>query len=89
MLPKFFVGGRAHAAQLATLQRGFQQVGGIHRPPGGRAAGRPTVPSLLALEMQTNPFLRADDPALKTAVGMPEATAEQVFAEIRARKDKF
>ena len=54
-----------------------------------RAAGRPTVPSLLALEMQTNPFLRADDPALKTAVGMPEATAEQVFAEIRARKDKF
>ena len=54
-----------------------------------RAAGRPTVPSLLALETQTNPFLRADVPALKTAVGMPEATAEQVFAEIRARKDKF
>ena len=54
-----------------------------------RAAGRPTVPSLLALEMQTNPFLRADDPALQAAVGMPGAAAEQVFAEIRARKDKF
>ena len=54
-----------------------------------RAAGRPTVPSLLALEMQTNPFLRADDPALQAAVGMAGATAEQVFTEIRARKDKF
>jgi hydroxyacylglutathione hydrolase len=54
-----------------------------------RAAGRPTVPSLLALEMQTNPFLRADDPALQAAVGMAGATAERVFTEIRARKDKF
>ena len=54
-----------------------------------RAAGRPTVPSPLALELQTNPFMRADDPALKAAMGMPGSTAGQVFAEIRARKDKF
>ena len=54
-----------------------------------RAAGRPTVPSPLALEMQTNPFMRADDPALKAAMGMPGSTAGQVFAEIRARKDEF
>jgi hydroxyacylglutathione hydrolase len=43
----------------------------------------------LALEMQTNPFLRADDPALQAAVGMAGATAEQVFTEIRAQKDRF
>ena len=54
-----------------------------------RAAGQATVPSLLALELQTNPFLRADDPALQAAVGMPGATAEQVFTEIRSRRDKF
>jgi hydroxyacylglutathione hydrolase len=54
-----------------------------------RAAGQATVPSPLALELQTNPFLRADDPALQAAVGMPGATAEQVFTEIRSRRDKF
>jgi hydroxyacylglutathione hydrolase len=54
-----------------------------------RAAGRPTVPSVLEEEMRTNPFLRADNPALKAAIGMADASDEDVFAEIRARKDKF
>lgn len=54
-----------------------------------RAAGRFTVPCLLALEKQTNPFLRADDPALARAIGMPDATAIEVFTEIRRMKDKF
>lgn len=54
-----------------------------------RAAGRPTVPSALDEEMRTNPFLRADDPQLKAAVGMTDAYDVDVFAEIRARKDKF
>jgi hydroxyacylglutathione hydrolase len=54
-----------------------------------RAAGRFTVPSLLGLEKQTNPFLRADDPALAAALGMRDATAVEVFTEIRRRKDKF
>lgn len=54
-----------------------------------RAADEPTVPSTLALERRTNPFLRATDPALKSAIGMPDAAPEAVFAEIRARKDRF
>ena len=54
-----------------------------------RAAGRPTVPSALDDEMRTNPFLRADDPTLKAAIGMADASDVDVFAEIRARKDKF
>eukprot|EP00043_Microstomoeca_roanoka_P023687 m.259125 g.259125 ORF g.259125 m.259125 type:complete len:631 (-) comp34017_c0_seq1:207-2099(-) len=37
VLTELLVGGRAHAAQLAALQRGFQQVRGIHRPARGRA----------------------------------------------------
>jgi hydroxyacylglutathione hydrolase len=54
-----------------------------------RAQGMPTVPVPLQLELATNPFLRAHLPALKTAVGQPDADDVTVFAEIRARKDKF
>ena len=54
-----------------------------------RAKGEPTVPSTLEEEIATNPFLRADVPAFQTAIGMPNAPAVEVFAETRARKDKF
>ncbi len=54
-----------------------------------RAEGKATVPSLLSSECATNPFLRADDVALKNAVGFPNASAAEVFAEIRKRKDNF
>ena len=54
-----------------------------------RAASLPTVPSTLALEKATNPFLRADDPHLKSAIDLPHASDAEVFAEIRGRKDKF
>ncbi len=54
-----------------------------------RAAGQTTVPTTLALECATNPFLRADDPALKSAIGLPNGSDVDVFTEIRARKDKF
>ncbi len=54
-----------------------------------RAAGRPTVPSTLGEEKRSNPFLRADDPALAAAVGLPQEDASAVFAEVRRRKDRF
>lgn len=54
-----------------------------------RARGTPTVPVPLQVELDTNPYLRAHLPALKTAVGLPDADDVTVFAEIRARKDKF
>lgn len=54
-----------------------------------RAAGHPTVPSTLAEEKATNPFLRADDPALAAALGLAGADPVRVFAEIRGRKDRF
>ena len=54
-----------------------------------RAQGRFTVPSLLALEQQTNPYLRADVPALAAAIGMTGADPADIFAEVRRRKDKF
>ena len=53
------------------------------------AAGRSTVPSLLGDEKKQNVFLRADVPAVAAAVGMAGRPAAEVFAEVRARKNKF
>ena len=48
-----------------------------------------TVPSSILLERTTNCFLRADTPELKAALGMQDAQAVEVFAELRRHKDVF
>ncbi|MEO0504219.1 MAG: hydroxyacylglutathione hydrolase C-terminal domain-containing protein, partial [Pseudomonadota bacterium] len=53
------------------------------------AEGEPTVPSTLAEELATNPFLRADDPAIQAHLGMDGADPVDVFVEIRTRKNNF
>jgi hydroxyacylglutathione hydrolase len=53
------------------------------------AAGGHTAPTTLGLERHTNPFLRPDDPGIRRHLGMEKAEDWEVFAEIRARKDKF
>ena len=53
-----------------------------------RARNEPTVPMPLSRELDTNPFLRADNPALQTAMGHT-GDAVATFAEIRGRKDRF
>ncbi len=47
------------------------------------------MPVALGEELATNPFLRASQPALKQAIGMPDAPDAEVFAEVRTRKDNF
>ncbi|PWK59488.1 hydroxyacylglutathione hydrolase [Roseicyclus mahoneyensis] len=54
-----------------------------------RAAGRPTVPSTLAEELATNPFLRATDPSIARTLDLSGADATTVFARIRSLKDAF
>jgi hydroxyacylglutathione hydrolase len=54
-----------------------------------RAAGQPTLPTTIALEKATNPFLRADAPDLMRGLGMANADPAKVFAEMRTRKDRF
>jgi hydroxyacylglutathione hydrolase len=53
------------------------------------AEGRATLPTTLGQEKATNPFLRADRPEVAAAVGLPDAPAAEVFAELRRRKDRF
>lgn len=49
---------------------------------GGR-----TTPTTIGLEKATNPFLRATAAEVARHVGLPDAEAAIVFAEIRRRKD--
>jgi hydroxyacylglutathione hydrolase len=51
--------------------------------------GEPTIPVTIGDEKLANPFLRADVPDLAVDVGMAGKPAEEVFAEIRGRKDRF
>ncbi|MCL2309272.1 MAG: hydroxyacylglutathione hydrolase [Proteobacteria bacterium] len=58
-----------------------------------RDADKPSVPSTLAEERATNPFLRVDVPAVRAAAhaysGLPCTTAPETFAALRAWKDSF
>jgi len=51
--------------------------------------GLPTIPVSIGDEKLANPFLRADHPEVAAGIGMAGKPAVEVFAEIRARKNKF
>jgi hydroxyacylglutathione hydrolase len=50
-------------------------------------AEQPCAPATLAMERETNPFLRVA--ALRASLGMDEAPDAEVFARLRAMKDRF
>ena len=54
-----------------------------------RSRHEATVPTQLSEELATNPFLRPDDPEIRHTLGLPDASDAEVFAEIRARKDRY
>jgi hydroxyacylglutathione hydrolase len=58
-----------------------------------RAENRPTLPSTIATELATNPFLRTPSPVIRTQVGRhgtsPDATPVEIFATLRHWKDVF
>jgi len=65
---------QARAKEIATL----------------RAAGKPTVPTTMAYELETNPFIRPRSATMRKHVGVPDDESdEQVFARIRKMKDTF
>jgi hydroxyacylglutathione hydrolase len=53
-----------------------------------RADNQPTLPTTIGLELDTNPFMRPSDPAIRNNLAMENASDAEVFAEIRGRKDK-
>jgi len=54
-----------------------------------RARGEATVPTTIGAEKATNPFLRPNDANIRIRLNMPDDDDDDVFAEIRRRKDTF
>ena len=54
-----------------------------------RKDNKPTVPSTIADELATNPFLRVAQPSIQKALGMMQQSSVDVFTELRKRKDSF
>ncbi|HEX4892013.1 MAG TPA: hydroxyacylglutathione hydrolase [Hyphomicrobiaceae bacterium] len=52
------------------------------------AAGKPTLPTRIGVELETNPFLRPQSPAIRQRLGMQSAPDWQVFGEVRERKNR-
>ncbi len=63
---------KARAAEVETL----------------REKGLATLPTTIGQELATNPFLRADDPAIAAHLGMAGAESLAVFTELRERKNR-
>ena len=53
-----------------------------------RARGEPTLPTTVGLEKATNPFLRTHSSAIRARLGLDGASDWQVFAQLRALKNK-
>lgn len=53
-----------------------------------RARGEPTVPTTLALECATNPFLRPESPELRSFARAEQAQLWEVFGALREAKDR-
>ena len=67
----------------AELQARMKEV------DAARTAGAPTIPSTIALEKRTNPFVRTDSNEIRRTLGLESAGDVEVFAELRRRKDAF
>jgi hydroxyacylglutathione hydrolase len=65
-----------------ALQKRAKEVDGL------RAAGKPTLPTKIGLELETNPFLRPASPAIQKRLGMAGKPEWQIFGEIRERKNR-
>jgi hydroxyacylglutathione hydrolase len=64
---------RARAAEVAKLAE----------------RGEPALPTTIAQELATNPFLRPSSPAIQKRLGMEARPLAEIFGEIRRRKDRF
>ena len=51
--------------------------------------GKPTIPSKIKDEIQTNIFLRYDDPDVKDALNLKNASDLEIFTKLRDLKDNF
>jgi hydroxyacylglutathione hydrolase len=79
----------ARAVEPANVLLGEREM----REKAKRERGLPTLPSTIGEERATNPFLRTDESAIRSAAqqhaGRTLADRVAVFAEVRAWKNAF
>lgn len=81
---------RANAAFARTIEPDNEALRArIAQMERDRAEALPMAVVPLELEQATNPFLRAATESVRRALGIPDASDVEVFAEIRRRKDVF
>jgi len=51
--------------------------------------GKGTIPTTIALEKKTNPFLRVHEKSIRNALGMLDRSPIAIFTELRRQKDRF
>lgn len=67
-----------------ALQRRFKEV------EEARSKGIPTIPSVMGVELETNPFLRPDSKEIRASLNIPESASNaEAFGVIRRAKDSF
>lgn len=54
-----------------------------------RAANKPSLPSTIGLELETNPFLRCDTSAIQLASGTKSTNPLDIFAAIREMRNHY
>ena len=80
----------ANARFALSLEPGNEHlVARAAKIDAARAKNQPTVPSKLADELATNPFLRPHSAEIRTLLKMHNQSDSEVFAEVRRRKDTF
>lgn len=61
----------------------------IHEVDFLRTKNKPTIPSTLGLELETNPFLREQSLELQASIDMTGLSAVEIFRKTRELKDSF
>jgi hydroxyacylglutathione hydrolase len=49
----------------------------------------PAIQPTMASEKKSNIFMRSGEEEVKEALGMPDAAADEIFGELRAKKDRY
>lgn len=53
------------------------------------AKDEPSLPTTIGQELATNPFLRPSSPEIQARLGMEGRPLDEIFGEVRMRKDRF
>jgi hydroxyacylglutathione hydrolase len=54
-----------------------------------RSENKPTLPTTIRIELDTNPFLRTDSPEIQRSLNLLNSHSKNIFSKLRTKKDSF